>query len=435
MKSIWKNNITPSEFNTLDGSISTDVLVVGGGIAGLLCAYRLKEAGVDCVLAEAKGICSGTTGNTTAKITLAHGLIYSRLIKRFGETKARLYLEAQQRAGSEYARLCSTIDCDYARKDSYIYSLSDRSIIEDEINALNRLGVKAEFSPVTEIPVRAAGAVRVRNQAQFHPLKFLYGISRDAKIYVNTKITQFMPRKVVTESGEIAFRKLVVATHFPVLNKHGGYFLKLYQHRSYVLALSGVQSLSGMYADESDSGLSFRSCGNQLILGGGGCRTGKKGGGWQELEQFAARHYTNAQITARWAAQDCMTLDGVPYIGQYAKALPDVYVAAGFNKWGMTGAMAAADILCDLVCGRDNPFAEVFSPSRNILHPQLAANAVESVAGLLTPTAPRCPHLGCALKYNSAEHTWDCPCHGSRFAENGELIDNPATSDLNCPDK
>ena len=166
-----------------------------------------------------------------------------------------------------------------------------------------------------------------------------------------------------------------------------------------------------------------------LIVGGGGHRTGKRGGCWAELEAFAKKHCKNAETVAKWAAQDCMTLDDVPYIGQYAKSTPNVFVATGFNKWGMTNAMAAAEILCDLICGKDNPYASVFSPSRSILRPQLLLNAFETSVGLITPTVPRCPHLGCALKYNPAEHTWDCPCHGSRFTEDGELIDNPATDD------
>ena len=124
-----------------------------------------------------------------------------------------------------------------------------------------------------------------------------------------------------------------------------------------------------------------------------------------------------------------MTLDGVPYIGQYSKSIPDVFVATGFNKWGMTNAMVAAELLCDLVQCKANPYTTVFDPSRTLLRPQLAVNTFDSLVGLLTPTAPRCPHLGCALKYNRIEHTWDCPCHGSRFTEEGQLIDNPATDD------
>ena len=158
-------------------------------------------------------------------------------------------------------------------------------------------------------------------------------------------------------------------------------------------------------------------------------RTGKRGGGWQELQRFAKEHYPDAKEVSRWATQDCMSLDGIPYIGQYAQSTQGLYVATGFNKWGMTSSMVSALLLCDLVQGRKNDWEKLFSPSRSILHPQLAINAAESVIGLLTPTAPRCPHLGCALKYNAEEHSWDCPCHGSRFDEKGAVIDNPATDD------
>ena len=223
--------------------------------------------------------------------------------------------------------------------------------------------------------------------------------------------------------------KIIVTTHFPILNKHGSYFLKLYQHRSYVLALKGAQHLDGMYVDEDKKGLSFRTYGDLLLLGGGSHRTGKKGGNWHELEEFARKYYPSARVVSKWATQDCMSLDGVPYIGQYSKNTPDLYVATGFNKWGMSSSMVSAMILSDLVQGKPNEYAQVFSPSRSILRPQLAINALESTVGLLTPTAPRCPHLGCALKYNKAEHSWDCPCHGSRFSESGELINNPATDD------
>lgn len=429
MKSVWERTAQKPQFHVLEGNKKTDVLIIGGGIAGILCAYKLKNAGVDCTLVEATEICGGITKNTTAKITLGHGLIYDRMIKRFGEDKARLYATAQMQAMEEYAHLCSDIDCDYETKDNYVYSLKNGKEIEKEIIALNRLGVDAIFSDTCELPFFVTWAVRIKNQAQFHPLKFLYEIARELPICEHTKVIELMPHKAITNRGEITFKKLIIATHFPMLNKHGLFPLKLYQYRSYVLALKNAQNLNGMYVDEADTGLSFRQFGDLLLLGGGGHRTGKTGGCWQELEEFAYRYYKNVEIVGRWATQDCMTLDGVPYIGQYAKSTPDVFVATGFNKWGMTSAMVAADLLCTLIQGKTTPYAEVFSPTRSILRPQLAINTFDSVIGLLTPTAPRCPHLGCALKYNRAEHTWDCPCHGSRFTEDGQLIDNPATDD------
>lgn len=417
------------DFPPMGSSTKTDVLIIGGGMAGILCAHRLKKAGVDCILVEADHICGGITGDTTAKITLQHGLIYDKLLKKFGSGKAQLYLQSQQEALQEYAQLCQNISCDFEIKDSYVYSVSNRAKIEKEVGALNRLGCAAEFSAAKDLPFPVAGAVRVKNQAQFHPLKFAYELSKGLPIYEKTKVLELMPGKVLTNRGQITCKKMIVATHFPILNKHGSYFLKMYQHRSYVLALEGAQVMDGMYVDEDKKGLSFRTYGNLLLLGGGSHRTGKKGGAWAELEAFSNTYYHSARVVGKWATQDCMTLDDIPYIGQYSKNTPDLYVATGFNKWGMTSSMVSSMILSDLVQEKENEYAQVFSPSRSILHPQLAVNAFESITGLLTPTVPRCPHLGCALKYNSAEHSWDCPCHGSRFTESGKLINNPATDD------
>ncbi len=433
MISIWEKDLPQTLSKAPDGDKrirgNTDVLIIGGGIAGILCAHKLNSAGVDCLLVEAGEICGGVTKNTTAKITLGHGLLYSKLIDRFGLAKAKLYAEAQNGAIREYARLCEANDCDFEKRDNYVYSLDQRAKIEREASALRRIGVPAELSDTPELPFKTAGAVRVKNQAQFHPLKFLHAIAKDLPILEHTKVTELMPGKAITNCGEIAYKKLIIATHFPMLNKHGLYPIKLYQHRSYVMALKNAGAISGMYVDEADTGLSFRSYGDLLLLGGGGHRTGKQGGCWQELEAFAKKYYPKAEIAGRWATQDCMTLDGVPYIGQYAKSTPDVFVATGFQKWGMTNAMVAAGLLCDLIQGKPNPYAAVFSPSRTILRPRLAVNLLESTVGLLTLTSPRCPHLGCALKYNHAEHSWDCPCHGSRFSKHGRLLDNPATDD------
>lgn len=429
MDSIWPQTAQLPVFNSLRSDLKTDVLVIGGGMAGLLCAYKLTRSGVDCALVEADRIGGGITKNTTAKITSQHGLIYGKLIREFGADRARLYLEVNQRALEEYRALCRTMDCDFEEKDAFVYSLGSREKLDRELNSLERLGFGAEFQADIPLPFPTAGAVKFKDQAQFHPLKFIAAIAGELRIFERTKVLELGPGKAVTTGGTISADKLIIATHFPVLNKHGGYFLKLYQHRSYVLALKNAPDVQGMYLDEDEKGLSFRNYGGLLFLGGGSHRTGRQGGSWTELERFARHCYPDAQPAARWAAQDCMTLDGVPYIGPYSKRTRGLYVATGFNKWGMTSSMAAAAVLTDLVLDRKNPCTELFSPSRTMLRPQLAVNALESSLGLLTPTVPRCPHMGCALKYNAAEHSWDCPCHGSRFGEDGTLIDNPATDD------
>ena len=429
MDSLWTQSSCIPNFAPLSTDLKTEVLIIGGGMAGLLCAFQLSRVGIPCVLVEADTICSGITKNTTAKITSQHGLIYDKLIRQFGIEKARLYLEANQAALEQYRTLCRNIHCDFEEKDAFVYSIDNRQKIDQELMALDKLGFTSQFAADLPLPFSVAGAICFKHQAQFHPLKFAAAIAKGLPIFEHTKVLELTPGKAVTSGGTISASKIIVATHFPIFNKYGGYFVKLYQHRSYVLALENAAILNGMYVDEDKKGLSFRNYGRFLLLGGGSHRTGKPGSGWRELEAFAKQHYQNSNEIARWATQDCMSLDGVPYVGQYAKSTPDLWVATGFNKWGMTSSMVAAMVLTDLVQGKQNPYASLLSPSRSIVRPQLAANSFQSALGLLTPTVPRCPHMGCALKYNAQERSWDCPCHGSRFAENGSLIDNPATHD------
>lgn len=430
MKSIWEEYKERPVFEKLKKDIKTDVLIIGGGITGILCAYMLKNAGVDCVLVEADKICSGITKNTTAKITCQHGLIYDKMISRFGEDVARLYMDAQLEALENYRRISNETDCDFCEKDSFVYSKTNRKKIENELRALEKINCPATFDEELPLPFSVAGAVKIENQAQFHPLKFAFGIAKNLLIFENTKVRELSPDGAICENGKIKAEKVIVATHFPFLNKHGSYFLKMYQQRSYVLALENAPLVDGMYVDEDDKGMSFRDYSDILLVGGGGHRTGKNGGNWNELLEFSKKNYPGAKEVCRFATQDCMTLDSIPYVGQYSKKTPSLYVATGFNKWGMTSAMVSGMILKDLVCEKPNKYAEIFSPSRSIIRPQLAVNAAESIWGLVRPTAPRCPHLGCALKYNPDEHSWDCSCHGSRFSENGELIDNPASGDM-----
>lgn len=425
MESLWESTAGMPEFPALQEDVDTDVLIIGGGMAGVLCAYALHQAGADYVLVEAERIGSGVTGCTTAKITAQHGLIYHTLGSRGAE-----YYRANRQAVEDYRALCRGIDCDFEEKDAYVYSLTDFPKLQKEAAALDALGAPVELLEDTRLPFPVAGAVRLGNQAQFHPMKFLAAVSRGLRIYENTRVLELAGTTARTPRGNIKAKRIVIATHFPILNKHGSFFLKMYQHRSYVLALKGAKIPEGMYVSDKKDGLSLRGFGDLLLLGGGGHRTGKKGGGWDALGSFAREYYPHAEEVTRWATQDCITLDKMPYIGPYSASTKGLYVATGFNKWGMTGSMVAARILSELLQGKPDPYGSLFSPSRSILKPQLAANGFHALAGWLTPTAPRCPHLGCALKWNPQEHSWDCPCHGSRFDREGKLLENPATGDL-----
>ncbi len=430
MRSLWNETVTRPEFPTLESDTETDVLIIGGGIAGILTAYFLQQNDVPYILVEKDRICGGTTGNTTAKITFQHGLCYHKMLQSSGLERADMYLQANRMAFGKYAALCREIDCGYEIKNNYVYATDDRQKLEDEISALSKIGYNAVFAKDLPLPIKTVGAVCFEDQAQFHPLRFLYAIAKGLNIYEHTFVREMEGTTAVTDRARISAGKVIVTTHFPMINKHGSYFLKLYQHRSYVTALENAQNVDGMYVDESRTGFSFRNYGDLLLLGGGGHRTGKSGGNWDELRQFAREQYPHAAERYFWAAQDCMSLDHIPYIGRYSKNTADLYTASGFNKWGMTGAMLSAVLLSDRICGRHNGFEEAFDPSRSIIRPQLFINGFESIKNLLTPTKKRCPHLGCALKWNPAEHSWDCACHGSRFDESGKVLDNPANGDL-----
>ncbi len=429
-KSIWTNQDILKEFEPLKGSKKTDILIIGGGISGILCAYFLKQKGIDYILVEGNKIASGITKNTTAKITLQHSLIYNKLISEFGFEKAQMYLTANRNALEAYKRICKNIECDFEIKNSYTYSMDDRRKTESEVKAVNSLGYEAEFIDDLPLPFKPAGSICIKEQAQFNPLKFISHISKNLNIFENTFIRDITSNYAKSDNGKIKFNKAIICTHFPFINKHGSYFLKLYQHRSYVSAYNKAPKLNGMYVDESKKGLSFRNYGNFLLIGGGSHRTGKYGGGWHEINNFTKKFYPDAKLKYEWSTQDCMSLDGVPYIGRYSTHTPQIYVATGFNKWGMSSSMAAAEILSNMIIDKTADYAEVFSPQRSILKPQLLINGFETTMNLITPTTKRCPHLGCALKWNKKEHSWDCPCHGSRFDENGKLIDNPAMCDL-----
>ncbi len=430
IKSLWSDTATLPTFPPLSRDEKAEVCIVGGGMAGILCAYFLEQAGVSYILCEADTIGGGTTAGTTAVISAQHDTLYQTLMKNKGYTKARLYLEANLHAVSAYKSLCQDISCDFEEIPACIYSCADSPLMEDEVKALHALGYNARLLHDIPLPRPALAAVEFPAQAQFHPLKFLGEIAKGMNIREHTKILSLKTGLAMTEHYRIQADKIIVASHFPFWNGCGMFFAKLYQKRSYVLAVKGAESISGSFVEYGKNGMYFRNYKDLLLVGGGDHRTGKAGCYFAPIKNFVAAHYPAASNAYAWSAQDCISLDGVPYIGPYSNVLPDVYVATGFNEWGMTSSMTAARILTDMVTGRQNKYAGVFSPARNMFTKQLWNNIGTSLTGLLTPSRLRCPHMGCALKWNSLDKTWDCPCHGSRFTKDGKLIYNPATEDL-----
>ncbi|MBQ8546549.1 MAG: FAD-dependent oxidoreductase [Clostridia bacterium] len=430
MKSIWENDIEFPQFPTLNCDTECDVLIIGGGIAGILCAYMLNSAGVDYILLESDRICNKATSLTTAKITSLHGFIYSRLIKEFGIDIARLYYEANEEAIAEYKKIVKNIDCDFEICDSYIYSISDTIKIQKEYDALKKLNIKCELTKTCELPFKIAGAIKFSSQASFNPLKFLSEIAKDLKIYEHSQVKKIGKNFAYTDKAQVKANKIIFATHFPFWDLHGFYFAKMYQEKSYAIAFKSTKKIKNMYIDDM-SELSVRRYNDYLILGGQKHRTGKKSGGWEELTSLKEKYFPGNEIEYRWATEDTITLDGVPYIGKYSAFSKDTYVITGFNKWGMTSSMIGAKLLCDIIIGKENKYEKLFSPQRSILRKQLFVNLFETTTNLLSFSVPRCTHLGCKLVWNKNERTWDCPCHGSKFAENGSVLNGPANKNLN----
>lgn len=449
MESVWMEHNKIRKRDPLPGDMKTPAVVIGAGLAGILTAYYLKQAGIQAVVLEADRIGSGQTKNTTAKITSQHNLIYDRLIRTFGRRMAEHYASSNEAAIGEYERLIleKGIDCDFARCPAYLYSQTGTELLKREAEAAESLGIKAFFRTDCELPFPVAGVTGAEHQANFHPLKFLAAMAEEVEVYEQTKVLRVEGRRVETDRGAVTAEHIIFASHFPFINVPGYYFARMYQERSYVVALEGAGRLEGMYLGIDRDGLSFRNCGDLLLLGGGSHRTGLNkgtgtGGGcrYGMLLDRAREIYPDSHGTLRWSAQDCITLDGLPYIGRFSRRRPDWYLAAGFGKWGMTTAMVSARILTSLICGQDCPEAEIFSPDRRFTAQaakELAVHGAHTAKGLakrLLPSGnkeivPNCPHMGCRLERNPDEESYDCPCHGSRFDREGHLIDGPAQTD------
>lgn len=474
MESVWSKSVHMPHFGTLGNDIEAEAVIVGGGIAGLLIAYKLREKGVDAVILEAAEICSGQTANTTAKITCQHGLIYKRLIDAFGEKKAAKYARSNTKAIDEYERIIrkENINCSFERLPSFLYTASDLKAVEQECKAAKRLGINAEIVGSVSQPIKIKAALCFENQAQFNPLEFAAAISKKLEIYENSAAVYNGEGALTANGRKVRAKHFVIASHYPFIDSSGFYFLRMHQARSYAMAFEDCGEIGGMYYGIDPKSLSFRNYGSLLIASGFAHRTGESEG--DEFEKIKAKVkavFPKSRETARWSAQDCMPPDSVPYIGRYSERLGNFYVASGFQKWGMTSAMVAAEIISDMICREENENSDVFSPGRgksaascelirNGLHtadalvlkkiksPSKSASQLKNgegdivryngktVAayrdenGVIHAVSPDCSHLGCRLSFNPELISWDCPCHGSRFDIDGRAIDNPALKNL-----
>ncbi|MHB8110791.1 MAG: FAD-dependent oxidoreductase [Syntrophorhabdaceae bacterium] len=493
-RSYWIDTAPETNYPAFQGAAVFDVVIAGGGIAGIMTAKLLKLSGAKVAIIEAYRIATRVTGHTTAKLTSLHGLIYDHLLRSMGEEKARMYAEANQSAIGFVRDMVSTggIQCDFHNEAAYTFTESDaeKEAIDREVEAARKLGLPAEFiSSEIAVPFSIKAAVRFDDQAYFHPRKFLLKIAETipgdgSAIFEMTRVIKYEdghPCVVHTNRGDITAGAVVIANNFPP-GKEGLYFAKMEPKRSYLLAAEiDGEFPAGMFYQAEEPNHTARihvdDAGKRLVLVGGEAhKPGHEAdtvSRYRKVEEYARTQLKIQSIAYRWSTQDNRTIDRVPYIGPISQGSKRIFVATGFKKWGMTHGIVAGRILSDLISGRTNPWAPVFDPRRHMSirgvddlilmnldsgkHlfsgpvSKLTAKSIdkfkvgeggiakmgnENVAAFknaqseVFAVSPNCPHMGCVLTWNNGEESWDCPCHGSRFDCRGTLIHGPATQDL-----
>ncbi|MCX7746152.1 MAG: FAD-dependent oxidoreductase [Clostridia bacterium] len=491
-QSYWIASTPQPKNPQLKEDTRVDVAIIGGGMVGITTAYLLKKAGVKVAVIEADRILQGTTGHTTAKLTSQHDLIYYKIKKQHGEEKAKQYALANQSAINAVERLIleHKIDCDFHKCPAFVYTQQDNYIekIQNEVEAALSLGIEASYIEEIPFPFKIKAAVRFDDQARFHPRKFLLPLAETipgegSYIFEETRavdIEEGNPCFVFTNRNKkVSASHVILASHYPFYDRHGLYFARLYPERSYALGIKIKGKYpDGMYITAEDPGRSLRSQelsdGELIIVGGEHHKTGQGEEmpvHYENLRQFADEIFEVEEILYRWSTQDYTSADEIPYVGHLTSKTPNIFVATGFRKWGMTNSIASSILLSDMILKRENPWEAIYNPSRftasasvkNIVV-ENANVAKELIKGKLKPVPDdvvipsgeakvidiegqrvgaykdekgklhlvdtTCTHMGCELRWNGAEKSWDCPCHGSRFTYEGEIVEGPALKTL-----
>ena len=484
--SLWLSSVPDTAYPELKRDLDVDVAVLGGGIAGLTTALLLKREGARVAVIDAARVGSGVTGCTTAKVSALQATIYSTIRSRHGADAAAVYADASTAGVERLAALVHAegIACDLERRPAITYAASSDQVtaVESEAAAAREAGLDAVATADTDLPFPTFGAVRLADQLQLHPVLYVQGLATavdgdGSYVFEETRaraVERGTPWRVRTPGGTLTARQVVVATHYPMLDR-GLYFARLKAERSYCVAARAPGPLPhAMSISAGASTRSVRAYGDTLIVGGEGHPTGARqatGARYEQLERFARDHWEVGPIAHRWSAQDPVPYDHLPVIGHYAPFSSGLYVISGFMKWGLSSATFGAMILADLAAGRNSPWADTFDPRRMSLRstpelvqmnarvgaeffldrvlpatgsgadiPRGEARVVRDGLGKkgvfrdergdLHAVSLRCTHLGCLLRFNSAEQSWDCPCHGSRFDVDGAVLEGPAVDPL-----
>jgi glycine/D-amino acid oxidase-like deaminating enzyme/nitrite reductase/ring-hydroxylating ferredoxin subunit len=496
-ESYWIASTDKTDYPTLKEDITVDVAIVGGGLVGITTAFLLKKEGLKVAVLEADHICQGTTGHTTAKLTSQHDLIYDKLKNQLGDELAQQYADANETAIQTVADIVKeyNIDCDFSWQFAYVYTQSDQYVqqIMNEAKAASSLGIKAYYEDNIPLPFSVKAALKYDNQAQYHPRKFVLALAKmipgdGSYIYEQTRAVELdegTSNVIRTKNGNrVSANMVVIASHFPFYDGLGLYPARMYPERSYLLGVKIKEKFpGGMYISAESPGRSLRSqkFGNgEIVLVGG--EHHKTGHGenlmshYENLRNFAVTTFDVEDIMYRWSTQDYVTHDEIPYVGHLTSRTPNIYVATGFRKWGMTNSIASAMIIRDLITKGQNSWQDVYNPSRPISVPDAAklvtqnAHVVKGlISGKLAPIEDNvnigvgegkmvdvegnrvgayrdekgnlhivditCTHAACELKWNDAEKTWDCPCHGSRYTYEGDIVEGPTHKTLNHLDQ
>ncbi|TCP27084.1 glycine/D-amino acid oxidase-like deaminating enzyme [Scopulibacillus darangshiensis] len=489
----WRDFIDLPAFTSLQEDIKADAVIVGGGITGITAAYLLASEGLQVVLLEASKLLNGTTGHTTAKITAQHHLIYDEIISHMGKSKARLYYEANMDALAFIRKTVQDqhIDCDFSDEDAYIYATTDQYArkLEKEYKAYQNLNINGELKDKMPLDLNIKKALVMKDQAQFHPIHYLAHLiqvilDKGGRIYESTVGVNVdnrdQPAVLTSDGHRVTADHILSCSHYPFYDGLHFYFTRMYADRSYIIAAKTDREFpGGMYINAENPPRSLRSAklnGENLILIGG--ESHKTGQGkdtlehYKALESFGQETLGIKDVVYRWSAQDLITLDKVPYIGEMSPGEQNLLVATGYRKWGMTNGTVAALLLRDIVLKRENPYQKLFEPSRFYADPSLkeffsingdvakhlvkgkfqlfhknAEDLANDEGGVVTYKGERagaykddkgqvhivdttCTHLGCETEWNHGDRTWDCPCHGSRFSYTGEVIEGPAEKPL-----
>jgi glycine/D-amino acid oxidase-like deaminating enzyme/nitrite reductase/ring-hydroxylating ferredoxin subunit len=488
----WIDTTAATNYPPMPGDMSVDVAILGGGITGLTAAVLLKRLGKTVAVIEARRIAEGVTGHTTAKVTSQHGLIYDQLIQKHGEERARLYAEANEAAIDRIEAFINEkgIDCDFRRLPAFVYTESEEYLgqLEAEVEAAQRVGLPASFVEQAPLPFPVVGAMRFAAQAQFHIRKYLLPLAEEipgdgSHLFENTRalgIEEGEPCKVATDRGAVTAKDVIIATHIPFTFK-GQFWGKATPQREYGIAARIGETVvsEGISINAESPTRSVRTASRNgervLIVVGETHKTGEEPDTEQRysnLEEWARERFGVTEFENRWSAQDYYSMDILPYVGRIGVGDEHTYVATAFRAWGMTNGTAAAMMLSDLIAGRENEWSGLYDSTRAasvVSSTSLYKEGIEQAAhfvkdrfkgaavdprhvapgeakivgrpgdqtavyrdpqGQVHAVSARCTHLGCIVAWNPAEASWDCPCHGSRFSIDGEVLQGPAVRDL-----